>query len=174
MNYANILQRAVKGAKNLGQTYPATSTVGMIGGTGLAAASLGKAIETALEPSEKKENPLEFKKKQIESTYNYEFTERNNENNLSYMPEMYIEDNRLVVKLNDEPKKHANYINMYAAQSAFGQDNRDIVYEIDGKKHAYDFSVFGGAKFIPLENMENNPFTKDLPSANQMMPEDFR
>tara|TARA_R110000851_G_scaffold332544_1_gene509006 strand:- start:48 stop:434 length:387 start_codon:yes stop_codon:yes gene_type:complete len=124
--------------------------------------------------SEEKENPLEFKKKQIESTYNYEFTERKNENNLSYMPEMYIENNRLVVKLNDEAEKHANYINMYAAQSAYGQDNRDIVYEIDGKKHAYDFSVFGGTKFTPIEEIENNPFTEGLPEGNQMMPEDFK
>tara|TARA_R110000822_G_scaffold7784_3_gene31573 strand:+ start:2888 stop:3367 length:480 start_codon:yes stop_codon:yes gene_type:complete len=129
----------------------------------------GKAAE-----SEEKENPLEFKKKQIESTYNYEFTERKNENNLSYMPEMYIENNRLVVKLNDEAEKHANYINMYAAQSAYGQDNRDIVYEIDGKKHAYDFSVFGGTKFTPIEEIENNPFTEGLPEGNQMMPEDFK
>lgn len=119
-------------------------------------------------------NPLQFKKNQIEGTYNHEFTKNNNESNLTYMPEMKIENNRLVVKLNDEPEKHANYINFYAAQSNWGTDNRDIVYEIDGKKHAYDFSVFGGAKFIPLEDIENNPFTKDLPSGNQMMPEDFK
>tara|TARA_R110000824_G_scaffold16175_5_gene67368 strand:+ start:2137 stop:2640 length:504 start_codon:yes stop_codon:yes gene_type:complete len=161
-------------------------TLGMIGG-GMGAMALlnegeGETLTSypeqsrlkQLTESKEKENPLEFKKKQIESTYNYEFTERNNENNLSYMPEMYIKDNRLVVKLNDDAEKHAGYINNYAAQSAFGQDNRDIVYEIDGKKHAYDFSLLGGSKLIPIEEIENNPFTEGLPEGDQMMPEDFR
>ena len=121
-----------------------------------------------------KENPLQFKKNQIESTYNHEFTKNNNENNFTYMPEMKIEGDRLVVKLNEEPEKHANYINFYAAQSNLGTDNRDIIYEIDGKKHAYDFSVFGGAKFIPLEDLENNPYTKDLPKSNTMSTGDFK
>jgi len=121
-----------------------------------------------------KENPLQFKKNQIEGTYNHEFTKNNNENNFTYMPEIKIEGDRLVVKLNEEPEKHANYINFYAAQSNLGTDNRDIIYEIDGKKHAYDFSVFGGAKFIPLEDLENNPYTKDLPKSNTMSKGDFR
>jgi len=161
-------------------------TLGMIGG-GMGAMALlnegeGETFTSypeqsrlkQLTESKEKENPLEFKKKQIESTYNYEFTERNNENNLSYMPEIYIKDNRLVVKLNDDAEKHAGYINNYAAQSAFGQDNRDIVYEIDGKKHAYDFSLLGGSKLIPIEEIENNPFTEGLPEGDQMMPEDFK
>ncbi len=189
MSYANILQQAIKGAKNLGQAGKNYGSIGMgraldtaadnpiVAGGGAAAIGalgLGKGLDTVLDRSNGFENTLEFKKKQIESTYNYEFTERNNENKLSYMPEMYIKDNRLVVKLNDEAEKHANYINMYAAQSAYGQDNRDIVYEIDGKKHTYDFSVFGGTKFTPLEGMENNPFTEGLPEGDQMMPDDFK
>jgi len=119
------------------------------------------------------DNPLELKKRNIEKVYDLEFKE-GNENKFTYMPEMKIENDRLVVKLDDDALRHASYINSYAGQmSLFGTDNRDIVYEIDGKKHAYDFG-FRGAKLIPLEDMENNPFTKDLPSGNQMMPEDFR
>jgi hypothetical protein len=187
MAYGKILQRALQGAKNLGRAgknygsvakdrafdlaneYPKSA----IGAAGAGLAGLSMGLEKALEPAGLRENPLQFKKDQIESTYNFEFTERNNENNLTYMPEMKIENNRLVVKLNDEPEKHANYINFYAAQSNWGTDNRDIIYEIDGKKHEYDFSIFGGAKFIPLEEKENNPYVKDLPSGNQMKPEDF-
>ena len=123
--------------------------------------------------SDENVNPLELKKRNIEKVYDLEFKE-GNENKFTYMPEMKIEDERLVVKLDDDALRHASYINSYAGQmSVFGTDNRDIVYEIDGKKHAYDFGL-RGARLIPLENMENNPFTKDLPSGNQMMPEDFR
>jgi len=161
-----------RGVSDLAEDYPKTAiglgAAGLLGGATM--------VGRALEPAEKRENPLEYKKKQIESTYNYEFTERNNENKFTYMPEMKIENDRLVVKLDDDAVRHAGYIDGYATQDYYGwgTDNRDIIYEVDGIKHAYDFSLFGGAKLIPLEDLENNPFTKDLPSGNQMMPEDFR
>ncbi len=113
---------------------------------------------------------LEGKKEQIITTYNHELGSRNNENRFTYIPEVEIDKNNIIVKLKDEPEKHANFINMYAAQDAWGSDNRDIIYDIGGKKHSYDFSMLGGVTFTPIDE---NPYTQDLPIGNQLLKKDF-
>ena len=123
------------------------------------------------EGQKEEKNYLEDKKREIESTYNYEFKERNNENQFSYMPEVEIKDDVLVVKLDKDAEKHANFIDMYATQLGSPiKDNSDIVYEINGEEYLYNSNFLGRGKLIPINQ---NAYTKDLPSGNTMGTGDF-
>tara|TARA_Y100001973_G_C5189600_1_gene330089 strand:- start:1848 stop:2159 length:312 start_codon:yes stop_codon:yes gene_type:complete len=79
----------------------------------------------------------------IKNNYKWSISEDGNPKGLTYIPKISKKGNKIILKLKDNALDHAQFIED-SFSGSLGQLKDNIFYEVDGKLHKYNMSLFSG------------------------------